>query len=280
MKKWTMIFASLVLLVMSASVPKSYAGDKLTSASFDSVKIYYGKGKMSIHNTGGLYVTVLTPNEAAYGVYNDAIRKNEQASVISWTGSGPAPVLILTDYGNADSSNCPGINTATFQCAYETFKITVQSDSYGCPWLASFYTITDQPGFGRYTGPTNHATVCPTIPVASYDISWSENYVSHNKALQLQSNGSTITTTLSTYLMEDGKLCDGSVFDSRGAYCRVVSELLTFTSYGCDKSTVTLSPTRHPVTDKQLHDIVVNVNTSSRQPIDSTCRFQYVLNEL
>ncbi|EPE8514375.1 StfH/YfcO family fimbrial adhesin, partial [Escherichia coli] len=57
MKKWTMIFASLVLLVMSASVPKSYAGDKLTSASFDSVKIYYGKGKMSIHNTGGLYVT-------------------------------------------------------------------------------------------------------------------------------------------------------------------------------------------------------------------------------
>ncbi|MCJ8703030.1 StfH/YfcO family fimbrial adhesin, partial [Escherichia coli] len=34
------------------------------------------------------------------------------------------------------------------------------------------------------------------------------------------------------------------------------------------------------VTDKQLHDIVVKVNTSSRQPIDSTCRFQYVLNEL
>ncbi|HGF4754480.1 StfH/YfcO family fimbrial adhesin, partial [Escherichia coli] len=25
---------------------------------------------------------------------------------------------------------------------------------------------------------------------------------------------------------------------------------------------------------------VVNVNTSSGQPIDSTCRFQYVLNEL
>lgn len=147
-----MIFASLVLLVMSASVPKSYAGDKLTSASFDSVKIYYGKGKMSIHNTGGLYVTVLTPNEAAYGVYNDAIRKNEQASVISWTGSGPAPVLILTDYGNADSSNCPGINTATFQCAYETFKITVQSDSYGCPWLASFIRSQINPDSGDILG--------------------------------------------------------------------------------------------------------------------------------
>lgn len=86
MKKWTMIFASLVLLVMSASVPKSYAGDKLTSASFDSVKIYYGKGKMSIHNTGGLYVTVLTPNEAAYGVYNDAIRKNSKPALFRGRG--------------------------------------------------------------------------------------------------------------------------------------------------------------------------------------------------
>ncbi|HCN5724913.1 TPA: DUF2544 domain-containing protein, partial [Escherichia coli] len=100
---------------------------------------------------------------------------------------------------------------------------------------------------------------------------------------RIQSTGSTVTTTLSTYLMEGGRLCDGSNFsdnDGRGAYCRAVSELLTFTSYGCDKSTVTVTPTRHPVTDKVLHDIVVNVNTSSGQPIDSTCRFQYVLNEL
>ena len=37
---------------------------------------------------------------------------------------------------------------------------------------------------------------------------------------------------------------------------------------------------RHPVTDKSYRDIVVNVNTSSGQPIDSTCRFRYVLNEL
>ncbi|EOO0477476.1 StfH/YfcO family fimbrial adhesin, partial [Escherichia coli] len=35
-----------------------------------------------------------------------------------------------------------------------------------------------------------------------------------------------------------------------------------------------------PLTDRKLHDIVVQVNTSSREPIDSTCRFQYVLNEL
>lgn len=230
--------------------------------------------------TGALHVTVLTPGEVAYGVYNTTGYIGTDARVVSWTGSGPAPTLTLVDYSSTDNSFCPGINTTLFRCAYETFKVTVQSDNYGCPWIASFYEVSDQHAYGIYTGPTDHATACPTIPVTSFDISWNENYVSHSKALQLQSNGSTITTTLSTYLMQDGKLCDGSVFDNRGAYCRVVSELLTFTSYGCDKSTVTVSPTRHPVTDKQLHDIVVKVNTSSRQPIDSTCRFQYVLNEL
>ncbi|HBA9566827.1 TPA: DUF2544 domain-containing protein [Escherichia coli] len=279
MKKWMMFFASLILLVMSVGTPKSYAWDKLTSATFDSVKIYYGMGRAGF-TTGALHVTVLTPGEVAYGVYNTTGYIGTDARVVSWTGSGPAPTLTLVDYSSTDNSFCPGINTTLFRCAYETFKVTVQSDNYGCPWIASFYEVSDQHAYGIYTGPTDHATACPTIPVTSFDISWNENYVSHSKALQLQSNGSTITTTLSTYLMQDGKLCDGSVFDTRGAYCRVVSELLTFTSYGCDKSTVTVSPTRHPVTDKQLHDIVVKVNTSSRQPIDSTCRFQYVLNEL
>lgn len=279
MKKWMMFFASLILLVMSVGTPKSYAVDKLTSATFDSVKIYYGMGRAGF-TTGALHVTVLTQGEVAYGVYNTTGYIGTDARVVSWTGSGPAPTLTLVDYSSTDNSFCHGINTTLFRCAYETFKVTVQSDNYGCPWIASFYEVSDQHAYGIYTGPTDHATACPTIPVTSFDISWNENYVSHSKALQLQSNGSTITTTLSTYLMQDGKLCDGSVFDNRGAYCRVVSELLTFTSYGCDKSTVTVSPTRHPVTDKQLHDIVVKVNTSSRQPIDSTCRFQYVLNEL
>lgn len=225
---------------------------------------------------------MLTPGEVAYGKYNSIGRKGDTLRLISWTGSGPAPTLVITDYDTINNSHCPGIDTDLFRCAYMTFKVTVASDNYGCPWIASFYSYTNLPGYfdGSYTSPTVHNSICPTIPVASYDISWSENYVSHNKALQLQSTGSTITTTLSTYLMENGKLCDGSVFDSRGAYCRAVSELLTFTSYGCDKSTVTVTPTRHPVTDKELHDIVVKVNTSSRQPIDSTCRFQYVLNEL
>ncbi|EPE2560161.1 StfH/YfcO family fimbrial adhesin [Escherichia coli] len=285
MKKWTIIFASLMLLVLSVvGASKSYAGDKLMSASFDSVRVYYAMDKVTGAVASSVFnVTVITPKEVAYGKYDSFAYKGDTLRVISWSGSGSAPTLVLTDFDTINNSNCPGIDTKIFRCAYMTFKITVASDDYGCPWIASFYSYTDLPGFGSYTAPTVHNTICPTIPVASYDISWSENYVSHNKALRIQSTGSTVTTTLSTYLMEGGRLCDGSNFsdnDGRGAYCRAVSELLTFTSSGCDKSTVTVTPTRHPVTDKVLHDIVVNVNTSSGQPIDSTCRFQYVLNEL
>ncbi len=251
------------------------------SSSFDSVRVYYAQDTVTGVAASIVFnVTVLTPGEVAYGQYSSIAHTGDTLRLIFWTGSGPAPTLVLTGYDTINDSYCPGIDTSVFRCAYMTFKITVASDNYGCPWIASFYSYTNLSGFGSYTSPTVHNSICPTIPVASYDISWSENYVSHNKALQLQSTGSTITTTLSTYLMENGKLCDGRVFDSRGAYCRAVSELLTFTSYGCDKSTVTVTPTRHPVTDKELHDIVVKVNTSSRQPIDSTCRFQYVLNEL
>ena len=283
MKKWTLFFASLMLLVLNVvGTPRSYAGDKLMSSSFDRVRVNYAMDTVTGVAASIVFnVTVLTPGEVAYGKYNSIGRKGDTLRLISWTGSGPAPTLVITDYDTINNSHCPGIDTDLFRCAYLSFKVTVASDNYGCPWIASFYSYTNLPGYfdGSYTSPTVHNSICPTIPVASYDISWSENYVSHN-ALQLQSTGSTITTTLSTYLMENGKLCDGSVFDSRGAYCRAVSELLTFTSYGCDKSTVTVTPTRHPVTDKELHDIVVKVNTSSRQPIDSTCRFQYVLNEL
>ncbi|MFT2603323.1 StfH/YfcO family fimbrial adhesin, partial [Escherichia coli] len=100
------------------------------------------------------------------------------------------------------------------------------------------------------------------------------------KTLSLQSTGGVIEKTLSTYLMKDGKLCDGSQMNEEGAYCRWVAQMITFSSSGCDNANVTVAPNRHPITDKQLHDMVVRVDTSSRQPIDSTCRFQYTLNEL
>ncbi|EES9296318.1 DUF2544 domain-containing protein [Escherichia coli] len=280
MKKWTIFLTSLILLALSLETPKCYAGDKLMSASFSSTKIYYAMKNVTASGSLYFYVMVVTPGEVSYGQYNSNARKGDTLKLISWSGSGPAPTLVLTDYRRTDTSNCPGINTRVFVCAYMTFNVTVESDNYGCPWIASFYSVSEAFGFGTYTSPTVHDSICPTIPVASFDISWSDNYVSHNKALRLQSDGSTITTTLSTYLMESGKLCDGSIFDSRGAYCRAVSDLLTFTSYGCDNAKVTVTPSRQPLTDRKLHDIVVQVNTSSREPIDSTCRFQYVLNEL
>lgn len=80
--------------------------------------------------------------------------------------------------------------------------------------------------------------------------------------------------------MKDGQLCDGSGMDERAAYCRFVNQQITFTAEGCDDARVTVAATRHPITDRQLHDMLVRVDTSNRQPIDSTCRFQYVLNTL
>ena len=194
MKKWTLFFASLMLLVLNVvGTPRSYAGDKLMSSSFDSVRIYYAMDTITgIASSIVLNVTVVTPGEVAYGKYSFLARKGDTLPRISWTGSGPAPTLVITDYDTINNSHCPGIDTDIFRCAYMTLKITVASDNYGCPWIASFYSYTNLSGFGSYTSPTVHNSICPTIPVASYDISWSENYVSHNKALQLQSTGSTI----------------------------------------------------------------------------------------
>lgn len=58
--------------------------------------------------------------------------------------------------------------------------------------------------------------------------------------------------------------------------------LITFDFSGCDdaKVSVTPQPQPHPITDKQLHDMILRVDTSSQQPIDSTCRFTYILNML
>ncbi|HAN5044985.1 TPA: DUF2544 domain-containing protein [Escherichia coli] len=162
--------------------------------------------------------------------------------------------------------------------------ITVDGDVGGCPWLVSI-RATSQVVVGSvdkdiYYGPNATVSVCPTVSVTPYDVSWDENYINKTKTLSLQSTGGVIEKTLSTYLMKDGKLCDGSQMNEEGAYCRWVAQMITFSSSGCDNANVTVAPNRHPITDKQLHDMVVHVDTSSRQPIDSTCRFQYTLNEL
>ncbi|ELD0413308.1 DUF2544 domain-containing protein [Escherichia coli] len=238
---------------------------------------------------------VVTPAGMYTGTYqshNPYMLQVGNLDLISWNGpsSIPAPTIYLDHSDEKDISFCPGLagipstNGRGWDCYAADLKVTVTGDVQGCPWLVSSQvTTTDKGAVGAtYVGPKVHNSTCPSIPLTAYDVSWDENTVKHKKTLNLQSAdavGGIIETTLSTYLMESQKLCDGSDFQNpRGANCRFVSQMITFTASGCDDAKVTVTPVPHPITDKQLHDIVVRVDASALQPIDSTCRFQYVLN--
>ena len=94
----------LVLSVVGAS--KSYAGDKLMSASFDSVRVYYAMDKVTGAVASSVFnVTVITPKEVAYGKYDSFAYKGDTLRVISWSGSGSAPTLVLTDFDTINNSN-------------------------------------------------------------------------------------------------------------------------------------------------------------------------------
>ncbi|HAU9489849.1 TPA: DUF2544 domain-containing protein [Escherichia coli] len=238
---------------------------------------------------------VVTPAGMYTGTYqshNPYMLQVGNLDLISWNGpsSIPAPTIYLDHSDEKDISFCPGLagipstNGRGWDCYAADLKVTVTGEVQGCPWLVSSQiTTTDQGAVGAtYIGPKVHNSACPSIPLTTYDVSWDENTVKHKKTLNLQSAdavGGIIETTLSTYLMESQKLCDGSDFQNpRGANCRFVAQMITFTASGCDDAKVTVTPVPHPITDKQLHDIVVRVDASALQPIDSTCRFQYVLN--
>ncbi|EFA6416797.1 DUF2544 domain-containing protein [Escherichia coli] len=238
---------------------------------------------------------VVTPAGMYTGTYqshNPYMLQVGNLDLISWNGpsSIPAPTIYLDHSDEKDISFCPGLagipstNGRGWDCYAADLKVTVTGEVQGGPWLVSSQiTTTDQGAVGAtYIGPKVHNSACPSIPLTTYDVSWDENTVKHKKTLNLQSAdaiGGIIETTLSTYLMESQKLCDGSDFQNpRGANCRFVSQMITFTASGCDDAKVTVTPVPHPITDKQLHDIVVRVDASALQPIDSTCRFQYVLN--
>ncbi len=235
---------------------------------------------------------VVTSTGVYTGVYSSANGRLVVGvlKVISWNGPTglPAPTINLKQANPLPDSVCPGITSVSstsgnqWTCYEAVLAVSVTGDVKGCPWLVSSQiTTTDTGNVGAsYTGPKTHNSECPSIPLATYDVSWDENTVIHKKSLNLQSTGGIIEKNLSTYLMESQKLCDGSQFDDRGANCRFVSQMITFTASGCDDAKVTVTPIPHPITDKQLHDIVVRVDTSALQPIDSTCRFQYVLNML
>ena len=265
------------------------------TAQAEPFQMYTPMGVPSFLAKIGFSLEVVTPAGMYTGTYqshNPYMLQVGNLDLISWNGpsSIPAPTIYLDHSDEKDISFCPGLagipstNGRGWDCYAADLKVTVTGEVQGGPWLVSSQiTTTDQGAVGAtYIGPKVHNSACPSIPLTTYDVSWDENTVKHKKTLNLQSAdaiGGIIETTLSTYLMESQKLCDGSDFQNpRGANCRFVSQMITFTASGCDDAKVTVTPVPHPITDKQLHDIVVRVDASALQPIDSTCRFQYVLN--
>lgn len=280
MKTMRYVFYVLILMCINTDI---LAAKKIAT-------LYVPMGYSSLTTVVQFYLKILTPEGVEYGVYKQHSRmlKAENLDLVSWSGGATAPTLKIVRLTSLSKASCPGLDAfdalsskTDWDCEEATIEVYSDEDLHGCPWLVSSYIESSQPvDFGVYVGPNKVSSVCPGVPLDPYDISWNENYVAHGKVLQLQSTGSTIETVLSTFLMKDGKLCDGSQYDERGAYCRWISEMITFTFSGCDDAKVTVTPTRHPITDRQLHDMLVRVDTTSQQPLDSTCRFQYVLNML
>lgn len=188
--------------------------------------------------------------------------------------------ILITAFRNPTVKTSP---SSWNGCGYYTVDITVQSDNYGCPWLAATHSTAEDLVSGEtYSAPDTRSSVCPKIPVDTFDISWDANVSKQKTTLMLDATGGTVNRTLHTYLMEGGKLCDGSKFDNRGAYCRFVSSGITLNVLGCDQSSVTTSAVDHPITDVELHDINVAVNTRNIGSglFTSTCSFQYIIDEI
>ncbi|EGO8361116.1 DUF2544 domain-containing protein [Escherichia coli] len=253
-------------------------------AARHSVTTYYGIGNDE-YGTVSYSLRIIMPSAVYDGEYRSTgvFSKGDYLQNTDWNGPPPAPTVQMTSFKkNVNKSLCPGL-PAGWGCGSMTFEITVSAsieDQFYCPWLVAVSDKVQNRNGASYQGPTGYGTLCPTVSVQPYDVSWSESYVSKSKQLTLQSTGGVIEKTISTYLMKDGKLCDSSQMNETGGYCRWVAQMITFTASGCDKAEVKVTPNRHPITDKELHDMVVRVDTSSMQPIDSTCTFQYVLNEL
>ena len=241
------------------------------------------------------HISIVTPESVYYGVYKSRFMPNESPTLISWTGGGVTPPeLRLIKEFSLPTSACPGLQAYDdrspvigWGCIELTMAVYYDGELHGCPWIVSSFVESSSPAdrsydssIGPYYGPTKVSSECPPVPLASYDVSWNENFVVHDKVVRLQSTGGVIQETLSTYLMEGGKVCDGSKFDERGPNCRYVSQQITFDFSGCDDAKVSVTPQPHPITDKQLHDMILRVDTSSQQPLDSTCRFTYILNML
>ncbi|EHI7784045.1 StfH/YfcO family fimbrial adhesin [Salmonella enterica] len=275
------------LFVATGAVSSAFAGygKPMLKATFQSITLYEGIGPTGANRPSQLAITVTTPGEVSYGVWRLVAVEGRQLDLISWTGSSPAPTIVVQNYDNRSipRNRCVNLPDSWDRCAAFTLNITVVDDDFGCPWLASTHVIAADIFTGEtYSPPDVRSTVCPTVPLDTFDISWSPDRPQHDLTLRFDATGSTVTSTVHTYLLESNKLCDGSKMDTRSAYCRFVSTGITLNVLGCDKSEVTTSAVAHPITDAELHDINVSVNTKriGSGQFSSTCSFQYILDEL
>ena len=235
------LYLSLLLLFLPLLLPSANAArGKLISSKFNSETVYYAQSKIIDIGIISFNITVATPQGVDYGVYTAryATYPGSVIPVTSWSGTGTAPIITMVDYSSASNTRCPGMDTSTFTCAEFVISIEVSSDNYGCPWIATISATTTTRSFGfTYTGPITRDSICPTVPVDTYDISWDPNVLKHDTVLSIDSTGGTVKSTLQTYLMESGSLCDKSKMDSRGAYCRFVGTGVRLTVKGCDNGT-------------------------------------------
>ncbi|EFB1499146.1 DUF2544 domain-containing protein [Escherichia albertii] len=277
MKKKFCFLCLLGLFFLSTGVQS-----KQELAQLVTVMGYAGYNGNPVYN-----LDLLTTTGTMHGEYvpTSHLVKVEDLVLRSWQGGGTPPTLHL-DYAHdlGTTVPCPGLpefdarTQDSWTCYEVQVTVSVDQSPAGCPWLVSTHIDTTVAADGTYVAPTKVQSKCSAVPLDTYDVSWDESKVVRDKRLQLQSTGGMIENILPTYLMEGGRLCDVNGSDSHATWCRMVSQMLTFTSSGCDDAKVTVTPNRYPVTENKLHDMIVHVDTSSMQPFDSTCRFTYVLN--
>ena len=126
---------------------------------------------------------VVTPAGVYTGTYqshNSMMLQVGNLDLISWNGpsSIPAPTVYLDHSDGLPMSSCPGLSSVPatdngWDCYSADLKVTVTGDVQGCPWLVSSQiTTTDKGNVGAtYVGPKVHNSVCPSIPLTTYDVS-------------------------------------------------------------------------------------------------------------
>ncbi|MED9399028.1 StfH/YfcO family fimbrial adhesin [Escherichia marmotae] len=284
------ISSFLLFLLLAIGFANSCFAKPNLKVQFNTQRLYYvvddiGRTLLKLH------VNILTPNGLFTGTLTSYLARGVPYHMDTWSlanGPGPLPpnpTITVTDYDNTNVDNALcGPLPDGWNCAWFEIKVDTQTDSYGCPWVADIWA-TSTGAHGIYDGPVAHGSICPTVPVASFDISWSKDRVQNDKLLNIASTGGVVHANLPTYLMESGKLCDGSLNDTRGSYCRYVSEMTKLTSQGCTNveggnSNVTAVVADSSPYDQTLSNIAVEVNTAGTGQFTTECYFQYLMEEL